>query len=149
MQKRLRLGHVAVHVGDPDAAAAFYTEFLGFQAVGRSTTPVTGKMALLTSDRSEEDHILQLVEKREGEHVAFRVDTLADLKEMHRKAKRQNIPILMAANHGTQVGFFVRDSAGRFVEIYWPTGRTDIEATLKPIDLDLPDEEIMAAVAAT
>ena len=54
----------------------------------------------------------------------------------------------MAANHGTQVGFFIKDSAGRFIEIYWPTGRTDIEASLTPIDLELSDDEILAAVKA-
>ena len=148
MTTRPRLGHVAIQVDDPEAAATFYVDLFGFQIVGRSSTPITGNMILLTSDRAEEDHVLQLIEKAAAEHVAFRVETLADLKYWHQEVKRKNIPVVMAANHGTQVGFFIKDSVGRFVEIYWPTGRTDIEASLTPIDLELSDDEILAAVKA-
>jgi|SRR5579859_2968264 len=148
MTTRPRLGHIAIQVEDPEATATFYADLFGFQIVGRSSTPITGKMVLLTGNRAEEDHVMQLVERKDGEHVAFRVETLADLKSWYREAKRRSIPVLLAANHGTQVGFFLRDSAGRAVEVYWPTGRTDIEASLTPIDLELSDEEIMASVKA-
>lgn len=149
MPARPRLGHVAIQVDDPEAAAAFYTDFLGFEVVGRSSTPVTGRMVFLTPDRDAEDHPIQLIERREGEHVALRVESLADLKAWYAEAKRKGVQVVMVANHGTQVGFIARDAAsGRYVELYWPTGRTDIEPSLTPIDLDLPDEEIMAQVAA-
>ena len=149
MAERPKLGHFAVQVDDPEASAMFYTEFFGFSVVGRSSSPITGRMVLLTANRTEEDHVLQLLERREAEHVAFRVESLAELKAWHQEAKRKGIPIAMSANPGTQVGFFVKDPAsGRFVEVYWPTGRTDIEASLTPIDLELPDEEILAAVRA-
>lgn len=91
---------------------------------------------------------MQLIEKAAVEHVAFRVETLADLKYWHQEVKRENVPGVMAANHGTQVGFMIKDSAGRLIEIYWPTGRTDIEASVAPIDLELSDDEILAAVNA-
>jgi catechol-2,3-dioxygenase len=148
LSTRPRLGHVAIQVDDPEAAATFYADLFGFQIVGRSSTPITGSMVLLKRDRADEDQVLQLIEKAAAEHVAFRVETLADLKYWHQEVKRKNIPVVMAANHGTQVGFLIKDSAGRLIEIYWPTGRTDIEASLAPIDLELSDDEILAAVKA-
>jgi catechol-2,3-dioxygenase len=143
-----RLRHAAIHVSDVEAAADFYCNFLGLKVVGRSSTPITGDMVLLSGDRTEEDHELQLISKREGEHVAFRVDSLSELKSRYHDAKSKGIPVLMTANHGTAVGFFVRDPSGRAVELYWSTGRTDIEASLRPIDLELSDEEILAQVRA-
>ena len=148
MNNRPRLGHVAIQVDDVEAAAGFYSDFFGLQVVGRSSNPLAGDMIFLTGNRAEEDHELQLISKREAEHVAFRVESLGDLKSWYGEAKSKGLPVLMTANHGTAVGFFVRDPAGRMVEVYWPTGRMDIEPSLTPIDLELPEEEILNQVRA-
>lgn len=144
-----RLGHVAVQADDLEALTALYTDVFGYEVVSRSRNAVAGNMVFLTRQRFDEDHPIQLIERREGEHVALRVDTLGELKEWHAEIRRRAIPVVMTANHGTQVGFILREPAsGRLVEVYWPTGRADVEPSLTPIDLELPEEEIMAAVRA-
>lgn len=143
------LRHVAVQVEDPEATAAFYCDFLGLTLVGRSSNPVAGDMIFLSGDRSEEDHELQLISRAAAEHVAFRVESLSALKSLYAQARAKGIPIALTGNHGTSVSFFVREPGGKLAEVYWPTGRTDVEPSMTPIDLDLSEDELMAQVAAT
>lgn len=55
MANRPRLGHVAIQVDDPEAVATFYEDLFGFQIVGRSSTPITGRMVLLKRDLADQD----------------------------------------------------------------------------------------------
>ena len=51
-------------------------------------------------------------------HIAFRVDTLEQLRVFYTRAKRQGLPIPYALDSGVAIGFFVRDPEGNAVEIY-------------------------------
>jgi catechol-2,3-dioxygenase len=53
-----------------------------------------------------------------AEHVAFRVDTLQQLRTVYGAARHRGLPIPYALDSGVARGFFVRDPEGNAVEIH-------------------------------
>jgi catechol-2,3-dioxygenase len=45
----------------------------------------------------------------EGGHVAFQVDTLAELRELYATAPSRGAQVVMSFDHGPTLSFYVRD----------------------------------------
>jgi catechol-2,3-dioxygenase len=137
-----RLGHVAITARDPERAAEFYRDLLDLRIVRQTSNPLAGDAVLLSGDRGREDHELVFVNNPGAGHVAFRVDTLEQLRAFYTRAKRQRLPIPYALDSGVALGFFVRDPEGNAVEIYLarPEPRNDRPPLSDP---DLIDELIL------
>jgi catechol 2,3-dioxygenase len=112
------LGHVAITTRDPERAAEFYRELLGLQIVRQTTNPVAGDAVLLSGDPVREDHELVFVTNPSAGHIAFRVNTMDQLRALYLRAKRQGLRIPFALDSAVAVAFFVRDPDGNAVEIY-------------------------------
>jgi len=138
----VRLGHVALSARDPERVADFYRELLDLQIVRQTSNPLVGDAALLSGDPGREDHELVLVSNGNAQHIAFRVDTLEQLRTLYTRAKRHGLQIPYALDSGIAVGFFVRDPEGNAVEIY--LARRDRRTERPPIgEPDLIDELIL------
>jgi catechol-2,3-dioxygenase len=137
-----RLGHVAIAADDPERVADFYRDLLDVQIVRETCNPLTGDAVLLSGDPAREDHELVLVSNSAAQHIAFRVDTRAQLRALYARAKSRGLPIPYALDSGVAIGFFVRDPAGNAAEIYFGCGerRNDRPPLTDP---DLIDELIL------
>ena len=92
----MRLGHVGLPARDPATLAGFYTGYLGLQQVARVTTAETGDMVLLSGRPQEEAQEVALLSNPEARHVAFEVDTLAELRALYAAAPEQGASVLFA-----------------------------------------------------
>ena len=137
-----RLGHVGLAAKDPGALAAFYARFLGLTRVAEVTTEQTGPMVLLSTQPGAAPDV-QLLSNPEARHVAFRVDTLGELRERHAAAAQSGARVLFAFDHGATLSFYALDPEGNACEVYWETGRRP-SATNRPVDLARTEDEILA-----
>jgi catechol 2,3-dioxygenase-like lactoylglutathione lyase family enzyme len=148
MPRVLGLGHLGIYVRDLERMVAFYRDFLGMQVTKRNAN-----MVFLSADPAAVDHEIALIRGRpEGENphlidqISLRVATLDDLREFHRRLRAEGYRIDAVVNHGSAIGCYFFDPEGNRTELFWLTGRTSWAVMLEPIDLDQPDEVIMAQV---
>ena len=137
----MKLGHCALTANDPKALSAFYERFLGLHGVGEAVTEQTGAMVFLSTDPHGPPQ-LQLMSNPQGRHVAFQVDTLAELRELYAVAPSRGAQVVMSFDHGPTLSFYVRDPEGNACEVYWETGRRSGGGS-RPIDLTRPEVELL------
>ena len=142
----MRLGHVALTAKDPAAVAGFYERFLGLRKLGEANTELSGSMVFLSS-QPDAPPDLQVMSNPQGGHIAFKVDSLAELRELYEEAPRRGATVFMSLDHGTTLSFYVRDPAGNACELYWETGRRAGGAN-RPIDLTKSEDELLALIRA-
>jgi catechol-2,3-dioxygenase len=140
----MRLGHIALAANDPKALAGFYERFLGLRRVGEVVTEQTGSMVLLSTEADGPSE-LQVMSNLQGGHVAFKVDSLAELRELYAAAPERGARVVMSLDHGPTLSFYVRDPEGNACEVYWETGRRAGRAN-GPIDLTKPEQELLELI---
>ena len=150
MAKIRGLSHVVLHVNDLEKMVGFYRDVLGLVKYREHA----GRMVFLTADPAAEDHELALVRGREGNakliaHIAWRVDTAADVKEYYVKFKALGVPIDHCVSHayeemGNTVSCYFLDPEGNRLEIYALVTERDSARINRPLDLERPVEEIIA-----
>lgn len=143
----MRLGHVGLPAKDPRALADFYSRFLGLHQVARVATEETGEMVLLSGRPEEEPQELALMSNQQARHVAFKVETLAELRALYAAAPQQQARILFSFDHGSTFSFYFLDPEGNGCEVYWAT-RQRPSVTNQPIDLTRPEAELLQAIGA-
>jgi catechol-2,3-dioxygenase len=144
------LYHVGLHAKNPTQMAAFYRDVMGLQIVSSIDSPAA-QMIFLSSRPSEEAHEIVFTSNPELAHVAFKVETLADLRAFYQHIVEKGLPIKMVLNHGVSLAFYFHDLEGNLIEIYWPTDLASKQPDSYPIDLSLPEtalRENMAELAA-
>ncbi len=137
----MKLGHCALTANDPKALSFFYELFLGLHAVGEAVTEQTGAMVFMSTDPHGPPQ-LQLMSNPQGRHVAFQVDTLAELRELYAMAPSRGAQVVMSFDHGPTFSFYVRDPEGNNCEVFWATGRRSGGGN-RPIDFTKSEEELL------
>jgi catechol 2,3-dioxygenase len=149
MPKITGLSHVVLYVNDLDKMVAFYRDVLGL--IQYHEHP--GRMVFLTPDPDIDDHQLALAKGREGDakilaHIAWRVDTPADVKAFYERFKAQGVPIHHCVSHayeemGNTVSCYFLDPDGNRIEIYALVAERGAARGDRPLDLDKSVEEII------
>jgi catechol 2,3-dioxygenase len=144
------LSHVVLHVNDLEKMVSFYRDVLGL--VKYREYP--GRMVFLTPDPKIEDHQLALTKGREGNakiiaHIAWRVETPADVKEYYDRFKALGVPIDHCVSHayeemGNTVSCYFLDPEGNRLEIYALVPERDEKRINRPLDLDQTLDKIVA-----
>jgi len=144
------LSHIVLYVNDLDKMVAFYRDVLGLVKYREHA----GRMVFLTADPNIEDHQLALTKGREGNakivaHIAWRVDTPAEVKEFYERFKSQGVPIDHCVSHayeemGNTVSCYFLDPEGNRLEIYALVAERDEARINRPLDLDKSVDEIVA-----
>ena len=150
MSKIRGLSHVVLYVNDLEKMAAFYRDFLGL--VRYREHP--GRMIFMTADPEIEDHQLALAKGREGQakiiaHIAWRVETPADVKEYYERCKALGVPIDHCVSHayeemGNTVSCYFLDPEGNCIEVYALVAERDGARINRKLDLDKSVDEIVA-----
>ena len=144
------LSHVVLHVNDLEKMVSFYRDVLGL--VKYREYP--GRMVFLTPDPKIEDHQLALTKGREGNakiiaHIAWRVETPADVKEYYERFKALGVKIDHCVSHayeemGNTVSCYFLDPEGNRLEIYALIPERDEKRINRPLDLDQSLDNIVA-----
>ncbi len=150
MPKIKGLSHVVLYVKDLEKMVAFYRDVLGLVKYREHA----GRMVFLTADPDAEDHELALVKGREGDakiiaHIAWRVETPADVKAYYERFKAQGVPIDHCVSHayeemGNTVSCYFLDPEGNRLEVYALVSERDAQRINRPLDLDKNLDEIVA-----
>ena len=147
MNRTATLGHVALVTQDPKPMAAFYNELLGLEVTLEGALPPLGDFAFLSGQPQSEFVELAFVTKPEAKHIALRVESLAALKTVYAEVKKRGIPLPNPPlNHQVSLSLYLTDPDGNQLEVYWATGEKPTGPVVEPIDLELPESEILALV---
>ncbi|MGH9142043.1 MAG: VOC family protein [Vicinamibacterales bacterium] len=143
----MKLGHVALFARDPKLVADFYARFLGLEKVAEVVTEQTGEMVLMrTKPNGPPD--LQLMSNPRGGHVAFQVETLAELRDLYALAPERGAQVVFSFDHGSTLSFYVHDPEGNTSEVFWATGRPPGIGN-RPVDLAKSEDELMGLIGAS
>lgn len=141
------LYHVGLYAKDPSQMAAFYRDVIGMQIVSNVDVP-SARMIFLSSRPHEEAHEIVFTSNPKLAHVAFKVETLADLRAFYQHIVEKGLPIEAAFNHGASFALYFRDLEDNLIEIYWPTNLASKQPDSYPIDLSLPETTLREIIAA-
>src|ERR1700754_843622 len=132
MAKRpMYLQHVNVYVRNVERSKKWYEDLLGLHVYEYRP----GWAAFLTADeeQSHEVALMQLGDdaplQSKGQvglnHMAWRLESLDDLKEFYRKLKAAGQPIERIIDHGISIGIYLRDPDGNGVEVFYEMPRAE------------------------
>jgi len=125
------LAHVNVYVRDVERSHKWYADLLGLHTYDYRP----GAAAFMSADQ-DESHEIALMQvgadaplQEAGQvglnHMAWRLDSLDDLKEFYQHIKEINVPISRVADHGISLGIYLRDPDGNGVEVYYEMPRSE------------------------
>ena len=150
MSKIKRLSHVVLYVNDLQKMVAFYRDVLGLVKYREHA----GRMVFMTPDPELDDHQLALAKGREGQakivaHIAWEVETPADVKAFYDRFMAQGVPIDHCVSHayeemGNTVSCYFLDPEGNRLEVYALVAERDNARINRPLDLNKSLEEIVA-----
>ena len=148
----LCLGHVTLAVRDLDAMVAFYTDVLGFTVSNRGEpAPGMGEMAFLSQDPTAH-HQIVLVETAEppprafmmADHLAFRTDTLDDLRAVGERLAAAAVDSVIPVSHGNAWSLYFTDPEGNGLECFVDSPFHVAQPYAGALDLAGTDAEIEA-----
>jgi catechol 2,3-dioxygenase len=123
------LGHVNIYVRNAEKAQQCYQDILGLHTYDF----VPGRAAFMAANK-EESHEVALMEVGEDapgaqpgqvglNHMAWRVESLEDLKEFYHHLKGKGVP-MKVADHGISLGLYFQDPDGNGIEVYYEQPRS-------------------------
>jgi catechol-2,3-dioxygenase len=141
-------GHLGIYVRDLEKMTAFWRDFMGMQITKQSDSS-----AFFSSDPERSDHEIVLMKGRVSEEdphlinqISMRVNTLDDLRDFYRRIKANGYQIDQLVTHASAIGCYFRDPEGNRTEVFWVTGLPSWAGVGVPIDIERPDEEVLADV---
>ena len=150
MANVIGLGHVGIYVRDLERMVAFYRDTLGMRVTKQNWR---AGVVFLSADPASVDHEIALMRGRAAgddtkliQQISMRVESLDDLRAFRRRIAAEGYRIEGVVNHASAIGCYFFDPEGNRTEVFWVTGRPCWVPTASPIDLEQPDEAIMAEV---
>jgi catechol 2,3-dioxygenase len=141
-------GHLGIYVQDLEVMTSFWRDFMGMTITKQSDGSV-----FFSSDPERSDHEIVLMKGRpsaEDPHlinqISMRVNSLDDLRDFYRRIKAKGYQIDQLVTHASAIGCYFRDPEDNRTEVFWVTGLPSWAGVGVPIDIERPDEEVMADV---
>lgn len=145
----LKLSHALIEVADLDKVVPFYTDILGFQVTDRGHINDETEIAFMSQD-PENHHQIALagtLKDKEGRsnfgHVAFRMESLDDLRALKKRLDSEGIAIGRELSHGNAWSLYFADPEGNGVECFVDTPFHVSQPQGKPTNIDLDDAALL------
>jgi catechol 2,3-dioxygenase len=145
------ISHVVLYCYDFHKMMDFYTNVLGFH-LSDSGKARGNDICFMTLDPEADHHMLALAAGRTGSpedriinHIAFRVGSMADLRQRYELLKRNGVKDIEPITHGSWLSVYYRDIENNRLEFFCDTPWYIRQPIVKPLDLSLSDDEIMRA----
>lgn len=144
------LSHVGVSCFDIDKMIDFYTTVFDLRLTDKGPGKTFPYMLAFLSASPEQHHQLALAESRPAGspstvmQLAFKVDTLDNLREARTRALDKGATKMRGLNHGNAISIYFLDPEENTVEVYLDTPWYVAQPHGDPLDLDKPDDEIWA-----
>jgi catechol 2,3-dioxygenase len=129
---------------------AFYCDLLGMEVTKQNWR---AGIVFLSADPGAVDHEIALMRGRPAQddakliqQISMRVATLDDLRAFRRRLLAEGYRIEGVVNHASAIGCYFFDPEGNRTEVFWVTGRPCWVPTANPIDIERPDDAVMADV---
>jgi Glyoxalase/Bleomycin resistance protein/Dioxygenase superfamily len=110
-------------------------------------------IVFLSADPEAADHEIALFRGRPDDadsrlinQISLCVRTLDDLRVFHRRLVAEGLRIDAVVNHVSALGCYYFDPEGNRLEVFWVTGRACWVPLAHSIDIDPPDEAVLAEV---
>lgn len=154
---RARFSHMGLVVKDIEMMEDFYTNVVGFERTDGGMTSQGVVMIFMTLD-PEEHHQVFLVEGRPDNmptntiakgaggaihHLAFRLESLADLRRMYQRISSASGRNIMTGCHGNCWTMYTTDPEGNGIEFFADTPWYVTQPFLKPMDFNIEEKELM------
>ncbi|CAN0628318.1 Glyoxalase/bleomycin resistance protein/dioxygenase [Burkholderia multivorans] len=154
-RRGLSLSHMGFYVGDLAREEDFYSRVMEFTVTDRGTlqTP-QGEVRLVFLSRDPAVHHQVVLASGRPEHLAFNpinqisfeADSLATLRQFHARFVSEGLEEIRPVTHGNAISIYARDPEGNRLELFIDTPWYVDQPMRVPVDFDLPDAELMAAV---
>lgn len=150
---QLRWAHAVVYVQDMEAMLDFYTNILGFEIADRGPINGEGTPEIVFLSQVDTDHhqIAFLATRKEVvpsnsvNHFAFRVDSLADVKEAINTLEQDGRATgLNPLSHGNAWSIYFQDPEQNGIEVFCDTPYHVAQPQGKIWDPKKSDTEILA-----
>jgi catechol 2,3-dioxygenase-like lactoylglutathione lyase family enzyme len=156
------VSHFEIRARDQAAMEKFYTEVLGFIVSDRGILdkgPLKGRELIFLSHSPEEHHQIVLTPddaSAQGSstgsgvgHVAFRVDSLDEVRRVYEKVRRLPHAKPEPVSHGNTWSVYFRDPEDNRIEIFTQTPWHTTQPARFDVDYDQPDPALKQATEAT
>jgi catechol 2,3-dioxygenase len=150
MARVIGLGHVGIYVRDLERMVGFYRDVMGMQVTKQNWRL---GIVFLSADPQAVDHEIALMRGRPSaddphliQQISMRVATLDDLRDFHRRLRAEGYRIEHVVNHASAIGCYFLDPEGNRTEVFWLTGRPSWVPVANPIDIEQPNETVLAEV---
>jgi catechol-2,3-dioxygenase len=144
----LGLGHFGYFVKDIEVMKDFWENFMGM-----TLTKSSEGAAFFSADPQGVDHEIAIMQGRPEtddthliQQISLRVDSLDDVRDFKRRATEKGYQIDRLVTHASAIGLYFRDPEGNRIETFWLTGLPSWAMISVSINIDRPDDEVMADV---
>ena len=142
------LGHVGLYCEDLGKMRDFYSRVLGLAITDED---LDRGICFLSADPQAEHHELALARAKEPgqktqnvQQVSFKVKGLDDVRAFYHRLQDAGMKIERTITHGIACSVYFFDPEGNRVELYYTTPYKIRQPLGEHIDLDRPDEELLA-----
>ncbi len=148
------VSHFEIRARDSAAMEKFYTETLGFIVTDRGLLnrgPMAGRELIFMSHSPEEHHQIVLIPSDADAggsgigHVAFRVDTLDEVRGVYEKVRVLPHARPEPVSHGNTWSVYFRDPEDNRIEVFTQTPWHATQPCRFDVDYDLPDTALKEA----
>jgi len=148
---KLRWSHAVLYVRNIEEMIDFYGSVLGFQVSDRGQINPDApslELAFLSQVGAEHHQLAFAAVRGDGpsttlDHIAFRVDSLADVKAMADKLTADGRATELAPlSHGNAWSIYFKDPEGNGVEVFCDSPYAVRQPQMKPWDLAMSEEEL-------
>lgn len=146
------LGHVGIYTEDLMKMRDFYARVIGLQITDED---LDRGLVFMSANPECEHHEFALFKGRDVpggakliNQISFKVKSLDDLKELHRRLNGENVKIERFVSHGISLGLYFYDPEGNRVELYYKTGFKVPQPLSEPVDIEASNEALLATARA-
>jgi len=146
----MKLSHAFINVADLDKVVPFYTDILGFQVTDRGPIRGDTEAVFMSQDPDNHHQIAMANTLKDGDgtpnlsHVAFRLESLEDLRALKKKLTSKGIDVGREVSHGNAWSLYFVDPEGNGIECFVDTPFHVRQPQVKPTDIDLDDAALLS-----